>query len=152
MFSILIYYLHQRVEQCLQVCLLFCNSMNILSVHQIYTHSSLYITCWQIICVVFKNIIWIDDLLLYFGKHFHCLKHFRVNGQNYEKTSNGWLDYMDKNWKNGKLKPVLAEAYGEGKEYEWYTNWRLFFLACAELFGYDNGEEWIVSHYLFEKR
>jgi len=93
-----------------------------------------------------------DDLLLYFGKHFHCLKHYRVNGQNYEKTSNGWLDYMDKNWNNGKLKSVLTEAYGEGKEYEWYTNWRLFFLSCAELWGYDYGEEWIVSHYLFEKR
>mmetsp|Transcript_30088 Transcript_30088/g.46030 ORF Transcript_30088/g.46030 Transcript_30088/m.46030 type:complete len:416 (+) Transcript_30088:132-1379(+) len=93
-----------------------------------------------------------DDLLLYFGQHFSCENHWRVNGTNYEKTSNGWLDYMDANWKNGKLKPVLAEAYGKGKEYEWYVNWRLFFLACAELFGFDNGEEWIVSHYLFQKR
>jgi cyclopropane-fatty-acyl-phospholipid synthase len=93
-----------------------------------------------------------DDLLLYFGENFHCLNHWRVNGSNYEKTSNGWLDYCDANWKNGKLKPVLAEAYGSGKEYEWYVNWRLFFLACAELWGYDKGEEWIVSHYLFQKR
>ena len=93
-----------------------------------------------------------DDLLLYFGENFCCENHWRVNGTNYEKTSNGWLSYLDKNWKNGKLRPVLAEAYGEGKEYEWFVNWRLFFLACAELFGYDNGEEWIVSHYLFQKR
>lgn len=93
-----------------------------------------------------------DDLLLYFGEHFSCEDHWRVNGSNYEKTSNGWLAYLDKNWKNGKLKPVLAEAYGKGKENEWYVNWRLFFLACAELWGYDNGEEWIVSHYLFQKR
>jgi len=93
-----------------------------------------------------------DDLLLYFGEHFSCDDHWRVNGTNYEKTSNGWLNYLDSNWKNGKLKPVLAEAYGEGKEKEWYINWRLFFLACAELWGYDDGEEWIVSHYLFQKR
>jgi len=93
-----------------------------------------------------------DDLLLYFGQHFYCLNHWRVNGSNYEKTSNGWLKYMDANWKNGKLKPILAEAYGVGKENEWYVNWRLFFLACAELFGYDNGDEWIVSLYLFQKR
>jgi len=93
-----------------------------------------------------------DDLLLYFSEHMHCLNHWRVNGSNYEKTSNGWLDIMDKNWKNGKLKPVLAKAYGETKEKEWYINWRLFFLSCAELFGYDGGEEWIVSHYLFQKR
>lgn len=93
-----------------------------------------------------------DDLLLYFGEHFSCESHWRVNGTNYEKTSNGWLDYIDKNWKNRKLQPVLEKAYGEGKAKEWYINWRLFFLACAELFGYDNGEEWIVSHYLFQKR
>lgn len=93
-----------------------------------------------------------DDLLLYFSKQFSIQGHWRVNGQNYEKTSNGWLDYLDKSWKSGELKPVLAEAYGEGKEREWYVNWRLFFLACAELWGYDKGEEWIVSLYLFERR
>jgi cyclopropane-fatty-acyl-phospholipid synthase len=93
-----------------------------------------------------------DDLLLYFGEHFSCLDHWRVNGSNYEKTSNAWLETMDKNWRNGNLKPVLEEAYGKGKGKEWYVNWRLFFLACAELFGYDNGEEWILSHYLFQKR
>lgn len=74
-----------------------------------------------------------DDLLLYFGEHFSCLDHWRVNGSNYEKTSNAWLETMDKNWRNGNLKPVLEEAYGKGKGKEWYVNWRLFFLACAEL-------------------
>jgi cyclopropane-fatty-acyl-phospholipid synthase len=93
-----------------------------------------------------------DDLLLYFQEHFLIENHWRVNGQNYEKTSNGWLALMDDNWKRGKLAPVLKEAYGAGKEREWYVNWRLFFLACAELWGYDQGTEWIVSHYLFEKR
>lgn len=34
-----------------------------------------------------------DDLLLYFAKDFAVEKHWRVNGTNYEKTSNGWLDY-----------------------------------------------------------
>mmetsp|Transcript_17529 Transcript_17529/g.36037 ORF Transcript_17529/g.36037 Transcript_17529/m.36037 type:complete len:406 (+) Transcript_17529:218-1435(+) len=93
-----------------------------------------------------------DDLLLYFSKQFSIVNHWRVNGQNYEKTSNGWLDYLDKSWRSGELKPVLAEAYGAGKEREWYVNWRLFFLACAELWGYDGGDEWIVSLYLFERR
>ena len=29
--------------------------------------------------------------------------------------------------------------------------WRLFYIACAEIFGYDNGNEWVVSHHLFKK-
>lgn len=93
-----------------------------------------------------------DDLLLYFGRNFCCLNHWRVCGTNYERTSNGWLNYLDKSWEKGLLQPVLAEAYGKGEERKWYINWRLFFLACAELWGLDDGQEWIVSHYLFEKR
>jgi cyclopropane-fatty-acyl-phospholipid synthase len=93
-----------------------------------------------------------DDLLLYFAQDFTVTQHWRVNGTHYEKTSNGWLAYLDAAWKRGELAPVLTEAYGAGKEREWYINWRLFFLACAELWGLDNGEEWIVSHYLFTKR
>ena len=77
---------------------------------------------------------------------------WRVNGTNYEKTSNGWLHYLDQSWKSGELQPVLKEAYGVGNERTWYVNWRLFFLACAELWGLDNGQEWIVSLYLFRKR
>jgi len=93
-----------------------------------------------------------DDLLLYFAQDFSVQQHWRVNGSNYERTSNGWLDYLDKAWQERKLQSVLAEAYGQGQERKWYINWRLFFLACAELFGLDNGSEWIVSLYLFEKR
>jgi len=93
-----------------------------------------------------------DDLLLYFGEHFAVANHWRVNGSNYEKTSNAWLALMDKHWKTGELEPVLEEAYGKGKGREWYVNWRLFYLACAELFGMNSGEEWMVSHYLFERR
>jgi cyclopropane-fatty-acyl-phospholipid synthase len=93
-----------------------------------------------------------DDLLLYFANDFAVQNHWRVKGTNYERTSNGWLNYLDTHWKSGELKPVLAEAYGKGKEREWYVNWRLFFLACAELWGLENGEEWIVSLYLFKRR
>lgn len=29
--------------------------------------------------------------------------------------------------------------------------WRLFYLACSELFNYRGGEEWGVGHYVFTK-
>jgi cyclopropane-fatty-acyl-phospholipid synthase len=47
--------------------------------------------------------------------------------------------------------PVLAATYGQRDAARWFIRWRLFFMACAELFGYRNGNEWWVSHYLFEK-
>jgi len=95
-----------------------------------------------------------DDLLLYFCQDFFIQKHWRVNGTHYEKTSNCWLETLDKSWRDNRneLSAVLGEAYGVGNEHDWYINWRLFFLACAELWGLRNGEEWIVSHYLFERR
>ena len=93
-----------------------------------------------------------DDLLLYFAHDFAVLRHWRVNGTHYQKTAEAWLSNLDSAWKNGTLQPVLGEAYGKGREKEWYVNWRLFFLACAELWGLDRGEQWIVSHYLFERR
>jgi cyclopropane-fatty-acyl-phospholipid synthase len=93
-----------------------------------------------------------DDLLLYFAQDFSIQNHWRVSGSHYARTSEAWLSSLDMSWKQKRLQPILEKAYGPSKEYEWYINWRLFFLACAELWGYKNGNEWIVSHYLFVRR
>jgi cyclopropane-fatty-acyl-phospholipid synthase len=47
---------------------------------------------------------------------------------------------------------VFADVYGHAAVTRWRVRWRLFFMACAELFGFRNGTEWMVSHYLFEPR
>ena len=49
------------------------------------------------------------------------------------------------------LMPILQRVYGTAEAQRWWVRWRLFFMACAELFGYDRGQQWWVSHYLFRK-
>jgi cyclopropane-fatty-acyl-phospholipid synthase len=48
--------------------------------------------------------------------------------------------------------PVMERTYGRAQSVRWWVYWRVFFMACAELWGYDDGREWLISHYLFEKR
>lgn len=91
-----------------------------------------------------------DHLLYYFNDDMVVKKHWIVNGTNYEKTSNEWLYAMDKNKKS--LRPLFEETYSKKEATKWWVYWRLFFMACAQLWGYKNGEEWMVSHYLFEKQ
>lgn len=91
-----------------------------------------------------------DDLLLYYQRNLVLADHWRWSGFHYEKTSNAWLSRLDV--RRDHVLPVLRSTYGPADAEIWFHRWRLFFLACAELFGYDHGEEWGVSHYLFKKR
>ena len=90
-----------------------------------------------------------DDLPLHFQDDLKFTQRWRWDGTHYEKTANAWLDNMDKNAK--AITPILAATYGEKNVEMWRNRWRMFYMACAELFGYNNGQEWWVSHYLFEK-
>jgi cyclopropane-fatty-acyl-phospholipid synthase len=91
-----------------------------------------------------------DDLLLYFQRDVRILSHWQVPGWHYSRTSEAWLENMDRN--KAEIMPVLARTYGPHQALRWWVYWRVFFMACAELWGYDGGREWMVSHYLFEKR
>ena len=87
-----------------------------------------------------------DDLPLRFQEDLKLLDHKRWNGMHYEKTANAWLSRMDS--RRDSIMPILEDTYGEHAE-KWFQRWRIFFMACAELFGHEEGREWYVSHYLF---
>lgn len=88
-----------------------------------------------------------DNLLLYFQEDLSIQNHWVVSGSHYQKTANAWLKKMDLHKR--ELFPYLEETYGKAKCKIWWNYWRVFFMACAELWGYQNGQEWQVSHYLF---
>ena len=90
-----------------------------------------------------------DHLLLYFNDALKVEQHWRVSGAHYQRTAEAWLTNMDDH--RTEIVPILASTYGKDQTTKWWTYWRVFFMACAELWGSFRGEEWFVSHYLFTK-
>lgn len=90
-----------------------------------------------------------DHLLLYFPEYVSIEKHWRVSGTHYQKTSEAWLSNMDK--AKPEIMEIMKRVYGADEAVKWWVYWRIFFMACAELWGYNGGNEWMVSHYLFKK-
>jgi len=90
-----------------------------------------------------------DALPLHFQQHLRLLRQWRWSGDHYEKTANAWLEKMDAN--SAPIMQVFRDTYGADAQ-RWFNRWRIFYMSCAELFGYNDGQEWWVSHYLFERQ
>ncbi|HEX3292023.1 MAG TPA: hypothetical protein VHR46_11570 [Gaiella sp.] len=81
-------------------------------------------------------------LLPQFDRDLELEGHWRVSGLHYARTAEAWLERLDAD------RVAVERVVGRRAA----ANWRVFFLACAELWGYRGGTEWLVSHYRFGKR
>lgn len=89
------------------------------------------------------------DLLPQFQNDLTLVTDWKINGRHYQQTAEHWLQNMDRH--KEEIIPLFRDTYGPDQALKWWCYWRVFYMACAELWGYRNGEEWLVSHYLFRK-
>jgi cyclopropane-fatty-acyl-phospholipid synthase len=91
-----------------------------------------------------------ENLFDHFQEHLNIEKRWHMNGQHYQKTAEAWLKNMD--LQKDEILKIFENTYGLNESRRWWVYWRIFFMACAELWGFNKGNEWSISHYLFSKR
>jgi len=91
-----------------------------------------------------------DDLLGFFDRDLRIEKKWQINGVHYHKTAEAWLDNMQRH--EAEIKAIFSRTYGPNEKTKWWVYWRVFFMACSELWKTSEGNEWMVSHYLFERQ
>jgi cyclopropane-fatty-acyl-phospholipid synthase len=74
-------------------------------------------------------------------------QHWRQSGEHYQKTADAWLQNMDAH--RDRIMALFCDTYGRDHAAVWYQRWRVFYMACAEMFGFARGQEWWVGHYRF---
>jgi cyclopropane-fatty-acyl-phospholipid synthase len=87
------------------------------------------------------------DTLLWFQRHLKIEQRWKVDGTHYQRTANHWLVNQDSH--RDQVMQVLTHTYGQALAPLWFQRWRIFWMACAEFFGYRQGQEWLVAHYRF---
>ena len=90
------------------------------------------------------------DLPLKFQDSLCFANRWDWSGVEYQKTAEAWLDKLDA--ARDEVFAIFSDTYGQADAKMWVNRWRIFFMACAELFGMRGGDEWRVSHFLFNKR
>ncbi|MFO1418394.1 MAG: cyclopropane-fatty-acyl-phospholipid synthase family protein [Methylotetracoccus sp.] len=89
-------------------------------------------------------------LLPRLARGFELEQDWQIDGRHYQLTLEAWLDRMDS--RKDTVLALFRGTYGAADAERWFQRWRMFFMACAELFGYRRGGEWGVSHYRFARR
>lgn len=88
-----------------------------------------------------------ENLLRQFDSNLKVEQQWRVNGLHYWQTCEDWLKNLDQN--RSRILARFERDLGKSAAKISLQRWRIFFLACAELFRFGGGEEWFVGHYRF---
>ena len=90
------------------------------------------------------------QLLSEFNQDLCVSRDWTWDGTHYQKTSEAWLQNLDRS--KARVIDLFAESMPRAEAKRMYHRWRIFFLACAETFGFNAGQEWLVGHYLLEPK
>lgn len=90
-----------------------------------------------------------SDTLLWFQRDLDIEARWHADGTHYQRTADHWLANQDA--RRDEVMAILREAYGDAGARLWFQRWRMFWMSCAELFGFDGGREWLVAHYRFRR-
>ncbi|MBP6705144.1 MAG: class I SAM-dependent methyltransferase [Vicinamibacteria bacterium] len=87
-----------------------------------------------------------DGLAPSLSEHLVVEERFQVEGTHYARTAAAWLANMDAH--RPEIEALFTRTYGDQAKKFWHY-WRVFFMSCEELWAFDSGREWLVSHYRF---
>lgn len=80
---------------------------------------------------------------------FHLVDRWEVGGEHYARTCRAWLDNLDDS--RNVILDRFQRDLGAAEARRQLQRWRMFVMACEELFAYDAGRQWLVSHHLLAK-
>jgi len=86
------------------------------------------------------------NLLNRFAGTMNVIDRWQINGRHYQQTCEAWLARLSEN--RQAILELLTTSYGRKEAHKQFNHWRVFFMACAELFGYRRGSEWFIVHAL----
>ena len=89
-----------------------------------------------------------EDIFSYFSDHLRVASQWDIDGNHYAKTCEDWISNQDLN--SQQVFNTLRHHLPADLAKLQFHRWRIFFMACAELFRFSDGREWKVGHYLLE--
>jgi cyclopropane-fatty-acyl-phospholipid synthase len=90
------------------------------------------------------------DLMLRLQRDLVVTDRWAVAGTHYARTLRAWLERLDA--RTDDALALLEEHHPRRIARRLLATWRLFMLSTAEIWGWRDGDEWLVSHYLLEPR